>query len=293
MSGGETVQTLLAKSIAFLDGKGVSEARRSAEMLLCEALRCKRIDLYLRFEQFVGEAELEIYRGHIRRRAKGEPVQYIVGSTEFYGLPFRVTPAVLIPRPETEHLVDRALELARPIAAARGRVRILDIGSGSGNIPIAIAKHCPEAELLSVDISADAIAVATANAEENGVSARVRFDERDALAAGALEAAGRFDLVVSNPPYIPAAEVAELQVEITGHEPEQAYTDRGDGFTFYRRIAQAAPAVLDAGGSVLCEIGFGQRDGIAAIFAGLGFAVCETVRDYSGIERILVFPHPQ
>jgi release factor glutamine methyltransferase len=292
MSGGETVQTLLAKSIAFLDGKGVDEARRSAEMLLCDALRCKRIDLYLRFEQFVGDAELESYRGHIRRRAKGEPVQYIVGNTEFYGLPFDVTPAVLIPRPETEHLVDRALELARPIAAARARVRILDIGCGSGNIPIAIAKNCVGAELLSIDISAEAIAIASANAERNGVAERVRFEQRDALAAGLLEEAGRFDLVVSNPPYISEADVAELQVEIVSHEPAQAYTDHGDGLTFYRRIAACAPVLLDAGGSVLCEIGFGQRDAVAAIFAASGFADCESIRDYSGIERVLVFPLP-
>ncbi|MBL0176506.1 MAG: peptide chain release factor N(5)-glutamine methyltransferase [Ignavibacteria bacterium] len=282
-----TVQSLLSKSIGYLQEKQIAEARRSAEMLLCDALHCTRLDLYLRFEQFVAPAELETFRAHIRRRVLGEPVQYILGTTEFYGLPFRVTPDVLIPRPETEHLVDRALEIARAMAGARGEVRILDIGAGSGNIPVAITKHCEAAHVTAIDISAAALAVAAENAVANGVGDRIRFERCDALSTSILALDGPFDLIVSNPPYIPRADEHELQIEIAKYEPRLAYTDDGDGLTFYRRIAEVLPSLLASDGRVLCEIGFGQREDIAAVFEGAGFVVTETIRDYSGVERVL------
>jgi release factor glutamine methyltransferase len=284
-----TVQALLRKSIGYLQEKQIDEARRSAEMLLCDALHCTRLDLYLRFEQFVAPAELETYRAHIRRRVCGEPVQYILGNTEFYGLPFRVTPDVLIPRPETEHLVDRALELAREMAANRGEVRVLDIGTGSGNIAVAIAKHCDAARMTAIDISAAALAVATENAAANRVDDRIRFAHCDALSPDILALAPPFDMIVSNPPYIPQADEAALQIEIAKFEPRHAYTDDGDGLTFYRRISEVLSALLAPGGRVLCEIGFGQREAIAALFARAGFDTAETIRDYAGIERVMVF----
>ncbi|MBI5647805.1 MAG: peptide chain release factor N(5)-glutamine methyltransferase [Ignavibacteriae bacterium] len=284
--GAETIQSLLRKSVAFLEEQGVDEARRSAEMLLCSVLGVRRIDLYLRFEQPVKEDELVLYRTLIRRRLAREPVQYIMGDTEFYSLPFRVTPDVLIPRPETEHLAEAAIAALR---AADGEARALDIGTGSGILAVVLAREAPKASLTASDISAAALAVAADNAARNGVAERIRFLAHDILTGSPEALGGPFEVVVSNPPYIAPQDMAELQREISEYEPRAALTDERDGLTFYRRFAGLAAALLAPGGRMFLEIGMGQRPDIERIFVSAGCTRFDVIADYSGIERVLVF----
>lgn len=283
----DTVLTLLQKSARFLEEKGVSEPRPSAEILLCHALLCKRIDLYLRFDQPLREAELETFRGYIRRRLTGEPVQYITGETEFYGLPFKVDPSVLIPRPETEHLVEVGIAECSS-ASWEGRViHALDIGTGSGAIAIALAKHVPALQCLAIDISPAALAIAAVNASANGVQDRIRFLEWDILSQNTLPAEMRFHLIVSNPPYIAQDELPALQVEVRDFEPRVATTDGADGLSFYRRIADLASALLEPDGCLMVEIGYAQSADVTGIFRPV-FDDLTFVKDYSSIDRVLI-----
>ncbi len=213
------------------------------------------------------------------RRRAGEPIQYITGETEFYGLPFQVTADVLIPRPETEHLVEKALGLAAGFA----QPRMVDVGAGSGAIAVALAHHLHEARITAVDVSAAALEIARGNAERNGVSSRIRFLQSDLLAAVAGE---RFELIVSNPPYVPTADRDSLSVEVREHEPALALFAGEDGLAIYRRLIPAAFGVLDAGGFLLLEIGYGQWESVGAQLADAGFTQIEFVPDLQGIPRV-------
>ena len=264
------------------------------------------------------------FRALIERRLSGEPIQYITGETEFYGLPFRVTPDVLIPRPETEHLVEKALELAASFTAPR----IVDVGCGSGAIAVALARllsHQPveeaqqkaethpsgakahhflsaiygtaeavpfqnqtfdtgcHATITAIDLSAPALAIARENAELNGVSARIRFLCGDLLTPVAGE---RFEMVVSNPPYVPVADRAGLAVEVRDYEPELALFAGDDGLDLYRRLIPAAFDALIPGGFLLLEIGFGQSPAVGELLARTGFERIEFVPDLQGIPRV-------
>lgn len=284
-----TLQEILAKAVELLRSKEIAEPKRSAELLLCHALSCKRIDLYLNFDKPLREADLESFRVLIRRRLKHEPVQYILGETEFYGLPFRVDPSVLIPRPETELLVDELLTIAKQFPAPPA---VLDIGTGSGIIPVALAQHLPGAEFDAVEVSGDALQVARANAELNNAASRIRFIQADILEEGAPDLLRTYDLVVSNPPYIRREEMDGLQPEVRDYEPRIATTDGGDGFAFYRRIAQLHNRLLKPGGAIAVEIAFGQAPGVAEIFTGSGLRIERIVKDYAGIERVVVARAP-
>ena len=288
----ETVLSLLQKSALFLEEKGVSEARASAEILLCHTLLCKRIDLYLRFDQPVKEEELALFRDAIRRRLKGEPVQYIVGRTEFYGLPFKVDPSVLIPRPETEHVVEACIAACRQLATIRDRLFALDIGTGSGAIAIALAKHIPNLECLAIDVSAEALQSALRNADANGVASSIEFRQWDVLGPGPIPSSNRFHLIVSNPPYIAEAEVAGLQIEVRDFEPRIATSDGADGLTFYHRIAAIAPGMLEPDGFVVLELGDDVSGAVREIFASV-FSHLTIEKDYAGTNRVLVARQPQ
>jgi release factor glutamine methyltransferase len=280
-----TLQEILAKAVELLESKSIGEPKRSAELLLCHALSCRRIDLYLNFDKPLVEPDLEAFRVLLRRRLKHEPVQYITGETEFYGIPLHVNPDVLIPRPETELLVDEALRLVKTLD--RPAV-MLDIGSGSGAIPIALARHLPEASCDAMEVSGAAIEVARGNAERNGVASRVRFFKADILDDAALDLLGEYDLLLSNPPYIRREEMDGLQPEVRDHEPRLATTDEGDGLTFYRRIAAIQDRLLKPGAHALVEIAFGQARDVADIFTSSGLELLRIVKDYSGIERVVV-----
>lgn len=261
----------------YLTDKGVENPRLEAEWMLCEALSLDRVGLYLNFDKPLTEAELATYRGMVGRRGKREPLQYILGSQEFMGLEFRVSPAVLIPRHDTEVLVSEGV---KRVSAAGS---ILDIGSGSGCVAIALAKALPEAEICSVDISGEALAVARDNAERNEVT--VQFAEGSLFEPFPGR---RFDMVLSNPPYIPAAELATLQEEVRGFEPAGALDGGADGLDFYRRITERAADHLTPSGWLLFEVGAGQAPDVLGLLAAGGFtSESFTKTDPAGIERVV------
>lgn len=215
----------------------------------------------------------------VKRRRAGEPIQYITGETEFYGLPFHVTPDVLIPRPETEHLVEKVIELAGRFLTPR----IVDVGTGSGAIAAALAHQLPQANITAVDLSSAAIRIARENAETNGVAARIRFLQGDLLSPVAGEV---FDIVVSNPPYVPQADRASLAVEVRDHEPSLALFAGEDGLDIYRRLIPDAFAALAPGGHVALEIGFGQSQAVGDLLTRSQFEEIEFAADLQAIPRV-------
>ena len=263
-------------------------ARRDAETLLLHLIQ--RRDPEKNSAWLIAHGNNSTFVGNefqtlINRRLSGEPIQYITGKTEFYGLPFRVSPAVLIPRPETEHLVEEVLKRAATFAHPRiPPLRILDIGTGSGCIAVALARHLPHAGITAIDISSEAISLARENAALNGVADRIRFLEGDLLAPVAGE---QFEMIVSNPPYVPTADRSSLSVEVRDHEPALALFAGPDGLDIYRRLILAAYAALVPGGLLLLEIGFGQRVAVVALLAAAGFESIEAFPDLQSIPRVV------
>ena len=253
----------------------LSTARRDAELLLMRVLGCDRTFLLTHPEAPLTPEQIAVYESWIARRARHEPVQYIVGEQEFFGLTFRVTSDVLIPRPETEHLVEAALERADRDAS----LRIADIGTGSGAIPVALAHALPNAQITALDISAAALAVARGNAELHHVSGRIRFVESDLLAAVAGE---RFDMIVSNPPYVEESE--ELEAQVRDYEPASALFAGREGLDVYQRLIPQAQAALKPGGWLLLEIGHGQQDSLAQLLTG--WSDVSFIDDLQGIPRV-------
>jgi release factor glutamine methyltransferase len=219
------------------------------------------------------------YRALIGRRLAGEPVQYVFGECEFYGLPFEVTRDVLIPRPETEHLVEKVIDLAAHFAAPR----IVDIGTGSGAIAVALAVQLPSASISATDLSCAALNVARRNAQRNRVAERIRFLSGDLLAPVAGE---RFEIVVANPPYVAAADRESLAVEVRDFEPPQALFSGPGGCEVYRRLIPAAFAALVPGGAIALEIGYAQQAVVGELMAATGFREVEFTADLQGIPRI-------
>jgi release factor glutamine methyltransferase len=218
----------------------------------------------------------------VARRLTGEPIQYILGETEFFGLPFAVTPDVLIPRPETEHLVEKALELARQFGASP---RIADIGAGSGAIAVTLAHELAAAQLTAIDLSPAALDVARKNAARNGVLDRIHFFAGDLLAPVAEE---KFEIIASNPPYVPSVDRPTLAVEVREFEPALALFAGEDGLDLYRRLIPVSFSALVSGGYLLLEIGFGQKEKIAALLAQTGFEKIEFLADLQQIPRVAV-----
>jgi release factor glutamine methyltransferase len=281
----EKIGALLARAASTLAaGPHAGRARRDAETLLLFALRQNdpnknRAWLIAHEGDVPAAEETTLFHKLIERRRAGEPVQYIGGEAEFYGLPFTVNESVLIPRPETEHLVEKALALAECFE----RPRMVDVGTGSGAIAIALAYEWLDAAVTATDCSAQALNVARANAERNGVAARVRFFEGDLLAPVAGEL---FEIVVSNPPYVPARDRETLAVEVREFEPGLALFAGDDGLDIYRRLILAAREVLVEGGYIALEIGYGQRESIAALLKDAGFEEIEFTADLQGIPRV-------
>lgn len=225
------------------------------------------------------------YREFVARRLAGEPIQYVLGECEFYGLPFHVTRDVLIPRPETEHVVEKALHLARCFV----KPRILDVGTGSGAIAVALAAHSSNASITATDISSGALTLARRNAERNGVEGRVRFAAGDLLASVAGE---QFDLIVSNPPYVSENDRTSLAVEVRDYEPAQALFAGTEGLAVYRRLIPEAIAALLPGGFLVLEIGHGQQAAIGALLEASGFIGIEFTADLQGIPRVAAGQRP-
>jgi release factor glutamine methyltransferase len=238
-----------------------ADAARDATLLLLHTLNINRAQLLANPARPLTSTQQSSYEALILRRLTHEPIQYIKGEQEFYGLTLRVTPAVLIPRPETEHLVESVLVIldhAQPL-------RILDIGTGSGAIAIALATHLPHAHITAVDISPAALEIAAANAARHNLTPRIRFIESDLLSA--LDPNETFDAIVSNPPYVPAGDRATLHPQVRDHEPAAALFAGQDGLDVYRRLVPQARAALPPHGLLALEIGHNQRDAIAALLA--------------------------
>jgi release factor glutamine methyltransferase len=260
-------------------GPHAEYARRDAETLLLHLMAKNRAWLLAHLEDELPAEQAARFTELLDRRYHGEPIQYITGEQEFYGFPFRVTADVLIPRPETEHLVEKALELASLFL----KPRIVDVGTGSGAIAVALAHNLPEAQIAALDISSAALEIARENAQRNAISDRIRFAQSDLLAVVAQE---RFEMVVSNPPYVPTADRDSLSIEVRKHEPALALFAGEDGLAVYRRLIPAAFAVLAAGGFLLMEIGYGQSQSVGALLADAGFEHIEFVPDLQGIVRV-------
>ncbi len=275
-----TLAQALHEAVATLSASPHPEAaRRDAEFLLMYTLGCERVYLLTHPQDELPNSTAEAYRQVVRRRTAGEPIQYIAGQQEFYGLPFIVRPGVLIPRPETEHLIEVALAAAKEYAAPR----ILDIGSGSGAIAVTLAYHLPSATVTATDISPVALEISRENAEKNAVAERIRFLPTD-LMAGLEEEL--FDIIVSNPPYVPLADRETLSPEVREYEPELALFAGPGGMDIYRRLIPAAYRGLASPGWLFLEIGFGQSESVRDLLEESGFEMIVFHPDLQGIPRV-------
>lgn len=272
-------------------GKASSRiSRRDAETLLVHLVQRDRAWLLAHPEAVIDDARIAALFDLVERRAAHWPMQYLTGHQEFFGLDLRVSPDVLIPRPETELLVEAVLEWAR--RAHEPTLEIVDVGTGSGAIALALAAHLPEAEVTAVDLSPHTRPVVEDNAQRLGLSARIRFLESDLLAVFAEEiAAGkRFDVVASNPPYVPFRDAPEMQAEVRDFEPHLALFAEDDGLAIYRRLIPQAWDALRAGGLLAMEFGFGQRSALAELLRG--WDGVRFLDDYAGIPRVALAERP-
>ena len=268
---------ILEETSRFFAARGLENARLQAELLLAAVLDIKRLDLYLQFERPLHTEEVDVYRDYVRQRVQRVPVQYILGATAFRELELTVTPAVLIPRPETEVLVDVALELL-PTGG-----RALDLCCGSGAIALSLKRELAEVAVVATDISQVALAVARAN----GASCELEIEWLSGDLFAAVE--GDFDLVVSNPPYVKSGDLDRLEPEVRDHEPRLALDGGADGLDCYRRIAHQASDHIRPGGYLLLEVGDGQSAEVEKLLAEVGrFAEVETKPDLNEVPRVVV-----
>jgi release factor glutamine methyltransferase len=261
-------------------------SRRDAETLLMHAASLTRAELLAHPTRELSAGQLTSFEAAVARRLRHEPIQYITGQQEFYGLALAVTPAVLIPRPETEHLVEAVLERI----ARTEPTTIADIGTGSGAIAIALAAHLPLARVTAVDLSPAALAIAEANARTHGLDGRIRFLVSDLLEALPLDQRGHFDAIVSNPPYVPFSDAPLLHPQVREHEPSSALFAGPDGLAIYRRLIPQAHDALKPGGLLALEIGHGQRDDLAALLKG--WSNVSFLADLQGIPRVALASKP-
>jgi len=271
-----SVLRLLRWTADFFRQHGIESHRLDAEVLLAHVLACKRVELYMAFDQPVAAVDRERFRELVRRRAKDRvPVAYLTGTREFWSQALRVTPDVLIPRPETETLV----RVCAPLAPRR----VADVGTGSGCIAIALARVLPEAEVLALDVSPGALAIARENIEASGLAARISARRADLLEGES----GPFDLIASNPPYVRRAELPKLLPEVQ-HEPRLALDGGEDGLDVIRRLIAQAPARLAPGGHLALEVGAGHAAEAADLARAAGADAVSTHADLSGVERVVL-----
>lgn len=266
----------------YLADRGVENPRLNAEHLLAHALGLKRMELYLQFDRPLTEAERAPLRDLVKRRGAREPLQHILGTADFHGRTFDCDKRALIPRPETEQLVEIALEIVK----GKTSPQILDIGTGSGVIAITLGLELTAAEVHAIDLSTDALALAASNAERHGLVGRLTLHQADLLPPGEI----KFDLIVANLPYIPADEIASLSPEVR-HDPLAALDGGPHGLDLIRRLIDTAPERLTPGGALLLEIGAGQADAVNALLAARKFRDISVHSDYQNIPRFAVGFH--
>lgn len=272
---------LLSKSIQYLKKYNVENARLDAEYIFAHVLGVKRASLILNFNMEISEENKNLIRKYIVRRGKyREPLQYILKEWEFYGRTFKVAEGVLIPRPDTEILAEQCIILMKDFE----NPKILDIGTGSGAISVTLAKELPNSEVLGLDISDEALKIAVENRELNGAS-NLKFLKSDVFQHVKEK---NYDLIVSNPPYIPVEEYNELMPEVKQYEPRMALTDGGDGYYFYRKISEESMKYLKNGGYLAFEVGYNQGETVSQLMEKNGFRIEARIADYAGIERVII-----
>lgn len=279
-----TVLEVISKSSDFLAKKGVDSPRLQTELLLAHVLQLPRMKLYLNFERELTEPELDSLRKLVQRRGQREPLQHLVGSASFCGLEMAVNRHVLIPRPETELLAEAGWLFLSTLDSRPSTA--LDFGTGSGCIAIALAAKSPATRVVALDLSAEALSLAKQNAATNNVAERIEFRHGDGFAT--LQPGERFDLIVSNPPYIASAEIETLQPEVRDHDPRGALDGGADGLDFYRRLAAPAALFLNPHGKLMLEFGEGQADAISAILTAQNWKIESVHPDYTQRLRFLI-----
>jgi release factor glutamine methyltransferase len=281
-----TILKLLEWTTSYFKSRDVESPRASAEILLAHALHLKRIDLYLRYDQPLCNYELEKYKALIKRRARREPVAYILGTKEFWSMALAVTPDVLIPRPETESLVETALGVLADDLHPAPR-HILDLGTGCGAIALALAFRKPQHLFFASDLSKAATRIAKHNAKHYGLEGRIHFFVGDWMEP-LQEKIQLFDLIISNPPYIPSGDIPELQLEIYKYEPHSALDGEQDGLGCLRKIIGAAHRLLKPHGSLVLEIGHDQKTAVQRVIERCGkYDRVVFSKDYSGMDRVV------
>jgi release factor glutamine methyltransferase len=278
-----TVLETIQKSTDFLAKRSIESPRLQAELLLAHLLKMPRMKLYLNFDRALTTAETDSFREYIKRRGQREPLQHITGSTSFCGFEIIVNRNALVPRPETELLAEQGWTFLSTFSSPPA---VLDFGTGTGCIAIALVAKCPQAKIIAVDLSPDALTLAKQNAEKNRVADKIEFRQGDGFSA--LPADARFDLIISNPPYISTAEIATLQPEVRDFDPRPALDGGADGLVFYRMFASQAKSFLRPGGKIMLEFGDGQTPAIKKIFSDENWIVEAIKADYSQRERIFI-----
>jgi release factor glutamine methyltransferase len=288
LKAGASIAEALRLMAQFFHLNGIEDADADARILLAHALHLDRAQLLAQSDRLLEAREIDTVLPLAARRLKREPVARILGRKEFWSLPLGLTPDVLVPRPETETIVEAALDRVLRGGLRLERLRVLDIGTGSGALLLALLKEMPNATGTGTDIDAGALACARANAERHNLAGRCSFVAGD-MAAGL---AGPFDLIVSNPPYVARGEIARLEPEVRDYDPNLALDGGEDGLDAYRAIAAAAPRLLAPDGRLIVELGAGQELSVRTLFTNTGLAIVTVRNDLSGIPRALVANAP-
>lgn len=280
-----TILELISWGTEYLTEKKIDDARLNIELLLAHVLHLKRIQLYTSFDKPLSEVELSSFKQLLQRRLANEPLQYVLGETEFMGLKFFVDKNVLIPRPETELLVEKAIATIKERFENTSSISVLDIGTGSGCIAISLAKMVPNANIIAIDVSQEALSVAQKNATLNNVSERIQFQQMNIFEITEKSFSEKFHCIISNPPYISKKEFGEVANDVRDFEPHSALTDEHDGLTFYPTIAKVANEFLIENGILCVEHAFDQSENVQKIFQESGFSITDVVKDYQKISR--------
>ena len=277
-----TIRTALQEATTALERAGVENAAANAEWMMADVIGCSRPALPLHWAKPLEPAQIQRWQSLLTGRTNRIPLQHLLGTAQFCGLEFEVNRSVLVPRPETELLA----EAAWAVAAVKESAVVLDVGTGSGCLAVAVGVHAKETIVHALDVSPAALNMARANAERHGVADRITFHEGDALRA--LPSVGLFDVIVSNPPYIPSLEIESLQVEVRDHDPRLALDGGADGLDFYRSLARHSLSRLQPDGRLLLEVGDGQAGAVVELITAQGGRVLEVLPDLNNIERIVV-----
>ncbi len=285
--GNKTVRDLIQVTADYFEGKGLDSARLNAERLLGDVLGFSRMELFLQADRPVMSEEMDRYRELVRRRGAGEPLQTILGMTEFYSRPFKVEPGVFIPRPETEHLVEAAANLLSPADRRLLAPVALEVGCGTGIVGISLACEVPRLVVHASDINPKAIELAQRNARLLEVDARVNFHQGSRFDPFPEQLQGKVDLLASNPPYVRRDDIDGLFIEVAEHEPREALDGGPDGLVFYRALAAEMGRWVRPGGHIIVEIGADQADEVIAILAASGGLDIQVLKDYSDRDRVV------